>query len=180
MSFKVVKAVLGAVVVAGIGLLGVAGHRGWIGDPEPGATGARLLAEGTIEREKWALVLVRTADGETARLRSRGVDVKVAELGTEDVLDRPRGRFVPGRYEMGLVTLPGTGQPMFFGLLPDGAARAEVVPDINIKIQTSGGTTGAYVFQSAPGSPATWQGKASVPVDVFDAQGRPLLQAKPK
>jgi hypothetical protein len=169
---------------AGILAFALAGQFGWLGGPDPGPTEAQLLAEGTVDDERWAVVLVRTEKDETTHLRNRGVDVKVAELGTEQVLDRQHRRFVPGEYEIAVVTLPGTSRPLFFGLLPAGAVRAEVVPDprkdaaIPIKIRAGDGTAVPYVIDPAPSSTAPWED--SVIVRVYDHQDQRLLPAKSK
>jgi hypothetical protein len=145
-------------------------------------------AAGAVEDERWSAVLVKTAEGETPHLRARGVDVEVGKLWTEQVLDRPRSRFVPGEYEVGLVRLPGTVQPMFFGLPPAAAARVEVVPvdgrekaaAIPVGIRSGGGAAGPYVLEPAPGSPATWQDRDSVTIYVYDDKGERLLPEQPK
>jgi hypothetical protein len=180
--------VAAAVVVAGILFIALAGQLGWMGEKYPGPVEARLLAEGTVEDERWSAVLVKTAEGETPHLRARGVDVQVGKLWTEQVLDRPRSRFVPGEYEVGLVTLPGTVQPMFFGLLPAAAARAEVVPVdgrakgavIPVDIRPGGGTAGPFVLEPAPGSPATWQDRDSATIHIYNDKGERLLPEQPK
>jgi hypothetical protein len=187
-SFKTVKNVAAGVVVGGILLIASAGHFGWmgLGDPDPAPIEARLLTEGMVGGQPWAVVLVRSAKGEAPHLRSRGVDVEVGALQTEQVIDRPRARVVPGEYKIEVVTLPGTSQPMVFGLLPIGAVRAEVVPDtvtgaaIPVEIRAGDGTAVPYVIAPAPGSPATWEGRSSVIIRVYNDESRQLLPARPK
>jgi hypothetical protein len=179
--FKWVKTAAAVVVVGGILAIALGGFFGWLGEPLPGPVGARLLAEGKAGDERWAVVLVETANGAKPHLRHRGVDVGVAAVRRDQVIDRQTRRVVPGQYEIDVVTLPGTVQPMLFGLLPAGTAHAEIVPDsragtaIPIKIKPRDGTAGPYVIETAPGSPASWQDRDSVIVHLYDDQGQPLL-----
>jgi hypothetical protein len=170
-SFRWIKPTLFAVVAGGILTFALSGHYGWfgLGETPPGPFGAALVAEGTAGAERWAVVAIRTADGEALHLRHRGVEVKEAVLDVEDVLDRQTRSFRPGRYEVAVVGLSGTGQSMLFGLLPPGAVRAEMVGE-SAKVEVRTSTLGPYVIAPVPA-----RRDAAAVLQVYDGQGRPIL-----
>jgi hypothetical protein len=80
----------------------------------------RLLAGGAVGETRWSVVRIHDKDyGDCLELRSRGVAVE-RTCSTSSML---------GQYTIAVVVLRGTGQPLVFGLLPAGTARAEVATD---------------------------------------------------
>jgi hypothetical protein len=167
-SSRWVKPALLAVVVGAILTVALSGHVGWfgLGATPPGPFGATLVAEGAAGTERWAVVAIRTADGEGLHLRHRGVEVTQAVLGVENVLDRRTRSFRPGGYEVAVVGLPGTDRSVLFGLLPAGAVRAETAQG-GVEVRQS--TLGPYVIAPAPAGD-----DAAIDVQVYDSRSQEL------
>ena len=90
------------------------------------------------------------------------------------------------QYEVGVWLPRGASQPIIFGVLPAGAARAEVAGDggataprfrkaamIPLPVRTFG-ESGRYVVEPADwaDSGSGWRSRRTAPIDVYDAQGR--------
>jgi hypothetical protein len=160
------------IIVAGL-VFGFGHQMGFFRKSQPGSgpAQARLLAESEAGDGPWALVLITVGDDETLHLRSRGADVAVTEPTP--------GQVTTKRYSIALVTLPGSGRRVFFGVLPVGARRAEVVSEsgnsagVPVRVRMSSGLAGPYVIEAAP---EAWEKeRLAATVRAYDEHGRELL-----
>ena len=144
-------------------------------------TDPQLLAEGAVEDARWAVVLVHERKfGDCLELRYQGV-VADRRCAAASMLDY---------YLVGVTVLRGTSQPLIFGVLPEGTARAEIALDGStdlrpdpkrvmtpIEVRTFG-ESGRYVVGPAPanraGSDGAWRDNTTVDIEVYDDQGREL------
>ncbi len=146
----------------------------------PERSDPRLLAEGPAGDARWAVVLIHERGrGDCLEFRHRGVVVD-SRCAATTFLDR---------YTLGISVLRGTSTPMIFGVLPEGAARAEVPldgtpflrrrdpegPVTPVEVRTFG-ESGRYVVGPAPtgrqASGDAWRDGTTVSVEVYDDQDR--------
>jgi hypothetical protein len=147
---------------------------GWNGR-FPDRSDPRLLAEGTTGGARWTVLQIHERDhGDCLHLRQDGASA--------DRWCKESGFL--GRYEVGVRLLRGASRPVIFGVLPAGAARAEVAADggdtaprfrkaamIPLPVRAFG-ESGRYVVEPVPDG-AAWD-RDSVQIDVYDAGGRRL------
>jgi hypothetical protein len=168
------------VVVGGLIVVGGLSWEGWDGR-FPDRSDPRLLAEGVIGDARWVVVLVHERDyGDCLYLREDGV---LVDRWCEE-------SSVLHHYQVGVRLLRGASQPILFGVLPAGTARAEVAADggdtaprfrkaamIPVPVRTFG-ESGRYVVEPAPagrvGSGPAWRNRNTAPIDLYDAQDRRL------
>jgi hypothetical protein len=155
------------VVAAGLGVA-VWSWEGFDGRT-PAYADPRLL----VQDENWLVLMVHEKDnGDCLHLRRSGV--VVARRCSPSSLLRT--------YQLDVVTLRGTTEQIVFGMLPDGATRADVVVSGGIAprrmpgtvlaplpVRSSGGP-GRYIAGPAPAG-AKWADVTSVSVEVHDERG---------
>lgn len=148
----------------------------------PERSDPRLLAEGPAGATRWAVVLIHERGrGDCLEFRYRGA---VVDRGCEATtfLDR---------YTLHVSVPHGTTTPMIFGVLPEGAARAEIAlggmgllhrrepvgPMAPVEVRTFG-ESGRYVVEPAPagGRPGgdAWRDGTTVDIEVYDDRDRRL------
>jgi hypothetical protein len=161
------------VVAAGLGVA-VWSWEGFDGRT-PAYADPRLL----VQDENWLVLMVHEKDnGDCLHLRRSGVPV--ARRCAPSSLLRT--------YRLDVETLRGTNEQIVFGMLPDGATRAEVVlsGDLSprrmpgtvlapVPVRSSGGS-GRYVAGPAPAG-ARWGDVNSVSVEVYDGRGTVMAPA---
>jgi hypothetical protein len=162
-------------VVGGLVVVGGMSWEGWDGRV-PESSDPRLLAEGSIDRARWAVLQVDERDqGLCLHLRQDGVLVD----------RRCRESRTLRHYAVGVVTLRGASRPIIFGVLPDATVRAQVVADagdpsprfrdapfVPLRVRTFG-ESGRFVVEPAPAD-AAWRDRNGAPIEVSDAGGRTL------
>ena len=141
----------------------------------------RLLAGGAIGEARWSVVLIHDKDyGDCLELRSRGVPAQHT-CSTRSLM---------GQYTVGVTVLRGTSQPLIFGLLPEGTARAQVALDGSTGIRPVPGRKMAdvevqkygdlrFVAETAPdgrtsASSGAWKDGETVNVAAYDDQDKPI------
>ncbi|WP_433381071.1 hypothetical protein ACQPZX_16435 [Actinoplanes sp. CA-142083] len=137
----------------------------------------RLLAGGAVGEARWSVVQVREKDhGECLELRSRGVPASHT-CATSSLMSQ---------YTLDIAVLHGTSQPLVFGLLPAGTARAEVALDGGLAVRATPGRKMAevavvkkgdlrFVAEPAPaGRTGDWKDGGSVNVVAYDEQDKPI------
>jgi hypothetical protein len=163
-----------AAVIGGLALIVVLRWEGWDGR-HPKVTDPRVVAEATTDGITWTVIHVHEADQDDCLyLRQDGV-----------TLDRTcNASGILRHYQVGIRTLRGGTTPVFFGMLPPTAARAEATPGVALRdrIDLTGsvplqvrsfGETGRFVIQPVPGEPI-WSGADVATVLVHDPAGRPM------
>ena len=137
----------------------------------------RLLAGGAIGETRWSVVQIHDKDyGDCLELRSHGVAVEHT-CSTSSML---------GQYTVAVAVLRGTGQPLVFGLLPAGTARAEVATDGGTALRPMPGRAmsavevlkaGELRFVAGPAPAARsgqWADGDTVNVAAYDTGGKPI------
>jgi len=137
----------------------------------------RLLAGGAVGETRWSVVRIHDKDyGDCLELRSHGVAVEHT-CSVASML---------GQYTVAVAVLRGTGQPLIFGLLPAGAARAEVATDGGTALRPMPGRPMAAVdvlgsgdlrFVAGPAPAARtgrWADGDTVNVAAYDTGDRPI------
>ena len=137
----------------------------------------RLLAGGAVGETRWSVVQIRDKDyGDCLELRSQGVAVEHT-CSPSSML---------GQYTIAVAVLRGTGQPLIFGLLPAGTARAEVATDGGTALRPMPGRTMSAVevlesgdlrFVAGPapaGRSGRWADGDTVNVAAYDNGDRPI------
>lgn len=136
-----------------------------------------LLADGAVGSVRWSVIQVRERKyGECVELRSRGVPVQHT-CATSSLMSR---------YTLGVSVLPGTDEPLLFGLLPAGTARAEVALDGGTALRPMPGRAMAevevrkkgdvrFVAEPAPDArTGDWADGDTVNVVAYDQQDKPI------
>jgi hypothetical protein len=137
----------------------------------------RLLAGGAVGGTRWSVVQIHDKDyGDCLELRSHGVAVEHT-CSASSML---------GQHTVEVAVLRGTGQPLIFGLLPAGTARAEVATDGGTALRPMPGramaavevlTSGELRFVAGPAPAARtgrWADGDTVNVTAYDTGGRPI------
>ena len=137
----------------------------------------RLLAGGATGGIRWSVVQIHDEDyGDCLELRSRGVPVEHT-CSASSML---------GQYTIAVAVLRGTGQPLIFGLLPAGTARAEVATDGGTALRPMPGRamsavevlkSGDLRFVAGPAPAARtgrWADGDTVNVAVYDKGDKPI------
>jgi len=137
----------------------------------------RLLAGGAVGETRWSVVQIHDKDyGDCLELRSRGIAVEHT-CSASSML---------GQYTIGVTVLRGTGQPLIFGLLPAGTARAEVATDGGTALRPMPGRamsavevlkSGDLRFVAGPAPAARtgrWADGDTVNVAVYDKGDKPI------
>ena len=155
------------------GAFGIGSSLGWFRDEAVAVpVEVRLIAES----EQWDLLAIKEGAQEKLHLRSRGVEVKTGEMTPDEFVERNS----TSGYRAQVVSPPGAARPTIFGVLPEGAVRAEALSlhtdeSVTVRVRTSKALAFPFVVEAAPGSAEAWQAGDRVTIRVYDRQNRQIL-----